>query len=466
MRLIALFFALALTFGQAFADDITLLGVGQGSVISASSLTFNSLANGTQSSTVAGGGGYTGAAPSGLTSVTFGGGCAGSGPSTVTGFSAAAGSWSATFSTTSAATAGCTITATGTGSNTHTAISPPACFTNYTGPGDINSSWAWWFGVRGYNTNSACTSATAMTVTRISDSTTKAIKILANGALDITSANTFAGTDATSSCTIASTSAVCTSTTGTIHVNDPVSGASLTQPCMVTATNGSTTATVSLAGTSTTCGTISVAETMTFQVAMRVSPWIDQTGNVSAGATNGTLGSQPLLLPSCQSGLPCLHFNNYNLSFTAPSSVTQPYSITEVVNVVGYISPQTYPAFFTSGNSNLYVGPVNVPTTTNQWRINAGADVVVTATAGLTHIGNGLLNGNGTSSIFNVDGTDHTGAAGTQASGTFFSVGAYIDLSGNHLNGYEMEIGLLPGTSSRATLCTQQFVYYATGTSC
>lgn len=102
-----------------------------GSVISAPSqaiapspgLTFTTLAGGTVGgAAIAGSGSYFIAAPSGLTNATWGGGC--SGPSTVAGFSAAAGSWSATFTVPAGAGVACTITVTGTGSNTATAVSP------------------------------------------------------------------------------------------------------------------------------------------------------------------------------------------------------------------------------------------------------------------------------------------------------------------------------------------------------
>jgi hypothetical protein len=90
-------------------------------------LSFDVLAGGTTSSTVPGSGAYTIAAPSGLTSATWGGGC--SGASTVTGFSASLGVWSATFSTPSLAGTGCTIAVTGTGGNTASATSPGVTIT-------------------------------------------------------------------------------------------------------------------------------------------------------------------------------------------------------------------------------------------------------------------------------------------------------------------------------------------------
>jgi hypothetical protein len=84
---------------------------------------FTTLAGGTVGgSPVAGSGTYTLATPTGLTNAIWGGGC--SGASTVAGFSAAAGSWSATFTVPLAGGSACTITVNGTGPNTATATSP------------------------------------------------------------------------------------------------------------------------------------------------------------------------------------------------------------------------------------------------------------------------------------------------------------------------------------------------------
>lgn len=94
---------------------------GSGSSPAVPSLAFTTLSGGTTSSTVPGSGSYAVAAPSGLTSATWGSGC--SGASTVTGFSQSSGLWSATFSTPVAPCTG-TLSVTGTGSNTASAVYP------------------------------------------------------------------------------------------------------------------------------------------------------------------------------------------------------------------------------------------------------------------------------------------------------------------------------------------------------
>lgn len=118
------FFAAALLLGQLISADPAYAWSHGTPAAGSPSLAFTALANGSVSSTVAGSGTYTIAAPSGLTSATWGGNCSGS--STVSGFSAGAGVWSATFTTPAGSGAVCTITATGTGGNTNTVTSPGA----------------------------------------------------------------------------------------------------------------------------------------------------------------------------------------------------------------------------------------------------------------------------------------------------------------------------------------------------
>ena len=87
---------------------------------------------------------------------------------------------------------------------------------------------------------------------------------------------TFVGSDGTASCTLAGTTGACTGACGTVHVNDTVTGTGLTQPCIV-ATASNTAPTIEIAGTTTSCGTVGVAETFTFQVAGFVTEAYDQT---------------------------------------------------------------------------------------------------------------------------------------------------------------------------------------------
>lgn len=106
MRRLFLAAALCLPGALAFA---AWHSVQQGSIsVAGHSIAFTTLANGTVGgSAIAGSGTYTGTAPSSISSATWGGGCSGS--STPAGFSASAGSWSATFTVPGSSGAGCTI---------------------------------------------------------------------------------------------------------------------------------------------------------------------------------------------------------------------------------------------------------------------------------------------------------------------------------------------------------------------
>lgn len=218
-----------------------------------------------------------------------------------------------------------------------------AAAAGYTGPGDIVSGATAFYGLRAYNAAYAATPGKSVNVRRASDNVACDINVATTGGLGLTTAtcnsstqggitySAFVGTDATASCTIAGTSAACTGASATIHVGDPVTGVGITNPCVVTATNGSTTATVSLAGPATTCGTVSVAETVTFQVAGFTTEAYDQTGTGN-NVTQATAGNQPQFLPLCVSGLPCLRgsiANTTQLNGTI-SSVSQPISFSSV----------------------------------------------------------------------------------------------------------------------------------------
>ena len=153
---------------------------------------------------------------------------------------------------------------------------PPA--PTYTGPGDIVASATAWYGLRGYNAAYATGSNKSINVRRASDNTTQDILILSNGNLDIASANTFAGTDATcqGSTTGLSVTIAFTSCSATPKAGDTVTGTGISQPEYLTACGTFTAGAGSC--TLTTAQNIGVAETVTMQVAMFVTKAYDQSG--------------------------------------------------------------------------------------------------------------------------------------------------------------------------------------------
>ena len=185
----------------------------------------------------------------------------------------------------------------------------------YVGPGDIVSGATAFYGLRAYNAAYAATPGLAVNVRRASDNVACDFNVSAAGGFGVTTATcnsstqggvsfgTFVGSDGTASCTLAGTTGACTGASGTVHVNDTVTGTGLTQPCIV-ASASNTAPTIEIAGTTNSCGTVSVAETFTFQVAGFVTELYDQSGN-GHHVTQATAGSQPQLLPNSeQNGLP------------------------------------------------------------------------------------------------------------------------------------------------------------------
>lgn len=328
----------------------------------------------------------------------------------------------------------------------------------YTGPGDIVSGATAWYGLRAYSAAVAATGTQkAVNVRRASDNATQDILILTNGNLDVASYNTFVGTDATASCTIAGTSMACTGASATIHVNDPVTGVGITNPCTVTATNGSTTATASIAGTSTSCGTVSVAETVTFQVAGFATKIYDQSGanNCSASAcdaSQATAANQPQVLPICSGSLPCLTFllSKPQLLTATNSTTAGPMSYEYVGERIGSFTTQQF-VFNCGGGGN----PLYYTSSANTIVYNNGTNnLSATASDSVNHSITGV-GGAGSSGSITVDGSTTPGNGGTNActaaawsigatsgassafTGNVFEVGAWpIQFSGGNITGF------------------------------
>lgn len=333
----------------------------------------------------------------------------------------------------------------------------PVTASSYTGPGDIVSgAFLWVSCTRGYNAAYATGSNNGCNYRRASDNSTQNGVILANGNFDVASYNSFVGTDATASCTLAGTSAACSGASATIHVGDPISGVGISQPCVVTATNGSTTATVVLAGTSNSCGTVGVAETFTFQVAGFITKAYDQSGN-GLDLPQVTAGKQPQIFPNCVNGVPCLLWvpgNSTNLGpATVPNQSTYTYSV--VINALSLTSCECeiISTFTTTGGLfNIVAGPL----------IEVYNNTYLTAsiTLGAWHAAQAISNT--ISSNMKVDGTDSTGTTGAGTSGTTLNWGSF---SGTRIfNGYEAEGGFWPAFSSGQanSMHTNQSAFYGT----
>lgn len=343
------------------------------------------------------------------------------------------------------------LSMTGAGGGIASSSSPPP---SYTGPGDIFASAAAWYGVRAYSAAVAATGTQkAFNILRASDSALQDIVILTSGVVDVAGYNTFVGTDATASCTIAGTSAVCTGASATLHVNDPITGAGITNPCVVSATNGSTTATVSIAGTSTNCGTVSVAETVTFQVAGFIPKAYDQSGN-TRDAPQVTPANQPQFLPNCVNALPCVWFNGNQWWVMPTFSVAQPFSLSVVSIQNNSTAAQE---IIRSGNPTFY-------------RYNGASGEMFagsTATTFFTVLNVWTASNmifTGASSFLNHNGVSASTSPGTNGiSGATTQIGAS---SGEPLKGNLTEIGVWgAGTTAgnRTSTCQNQQAIYGAG---
>lgn len=344
---------------------------------------------------------------------------------------------------------------------------------SYTGPGNIQSGATFFIGVRAYDAAHATGSTTAFNIRRASDNATQDLNILSTGAFDTAGYNTFVGTDATASCTIAGTAMACTGASATIHVGDPATGAGITNPCVVTVTNGSTTATVSLAGTTTSCGTVAVAVPVTFQVAGFIPRAYDQSGNTN-DLPQATAGSQLQFLPNCGDGFPCIFSTNGGGRFFTPATVASA-NLTYQEGVVNRVVVSSFPVLV--GQYDVGLNPNGG---TLGWNSNiansvrlasVAGSIVATANDNAFHSLQGVIAGAVTSNL-SVDCTQTPGDAGVGSAYTKFDVGSYMNAGAGGVapvTGYIHEAGAWVATPSGATITSQSHnirLYYGTPGAC
>jgi hypothetical protein len=312
---------------------------------------------------------------------------------------------------------------------------------SYTGPLDIVSGATAFYSLRaGSGAIAAAGTQNLVNIRRASDNVACDFLVASSGGFGVTTATcnsstqggvsygTFVGSDGTASCTLAGTTGACTGATGTVHTNDVVTGTGLTQPCVVAAASN-TAPTIEIAGTTTSCGTIGVAETFTFQVAGFVTEAYDQTGN-GFNLIQATAGLQPQFIPNCNGSLPCIYANGglTLLQSVAFGTYAVPYTFSHVairmnsftnfgdVSSVGS-NPQT--GFGSNVNSALlYSGSVV--------NVSGAADQVWHA---IQYVYNGA------SSVVNIDGTDNTGLSPGSAALTGGEV-SWCSGIGNSMAGY------------------------------
>jgi hypothetical protein len=337
---------------------------------------------------------------------------------------------------------------------------------SYTGPLDIVSGATAFYALRaGSAAIAAAGTQKLVNIRRASDNVDCDFLVASSGGFGVTTAtcnsstqgglsySAFMPSDGTASCTLAGTAAACTGATGTVHINDVVTGTGLTQPCIV-ASASNTAPTIEIAGTTTSCGSVGVAETFTFQVAGFITELYDQSGN-SANVTQATAANQAQFLPDGGNGLPAAYGNgstdNYAQTIAASS---QPFTIVAVAERT---------ANFTSNSTILGLGNGSFfSTNANKVGTFFGSATSVTANDSALH--SLIFATSGSSSVTYVDGTSNSVNPGTgvlTANWQLFSQNSGV----NRLTGYINEAGLWPSlfnSTQAGNMRTNQKNYWST----
>lgn len=186
----------------------------------------------------------------------------------------------------------------------------------------------------------------------------------------------------------------------------------------------------------------------------------DQTGN-GFNLSQATIASRPLLKLSCLGSLPCLNFSAGGLFNSSTTSISQPWSISAVIERTGQFS-----SGYLISSTGSYEGLASGGGSADNVQLYGSNTLQATATDNVSHAVQALANG--ASGVINVDGTETTGNTGSNA---FENAGWYLgaDSFGDNLRGYIAEMGIWgAGFSSgqRTSLCHNQHTYWATATSC
>lgn len=324
----------------------------------------------------------------------------------------------------------------------------------YSGPGDAVSGWTGWYGLRAYNAAYAAAGGNAIIVRAVAGAnagTTKTITFLANGNLDTATASTFGGTDATGLGAITGTTL--TFTGGTI--GDQVTGGTTAPGTLITA-GASPTWTVNISQTV-------ASATLTLAGGLFATQAYDHTGNghTLTQATN-TPAVQPILAMNVLGSgntLPALYFGagsgGQALQLFGYSGTTaQPTSWSYVAERTGLFTAQNYIFLSFTGGTFQIIGFANGA---NLVLIDAGTQVNESATDGILHAVQNVLNG-ATSAITIDSGSTITGlSAGTSAIQTAISLGGNLSGANQPFHGWWAEGGFQAGV---ALTPTQQAAMY------
>jgi hypothetical protein len=338
----------------------------------------------------------------------------------------------------------------------------------YVGPNDVVSGATVCLALRGCATANAVAKSNAVLVRRASDNATKNIVVLGSGALDVATANTFAGTDATCTTAVASGTTTLTlagcSSTPTAGDSIATAGFSAYPVYIVsvgTFVGGSGTVTLSQSET------VSIGTTK-LQVALYVAEMYDQTGN-GWNVLQAADDEQPALVTNCLSGgtLPCLLLTPGNngglLTAVDFGTLAQPLTHSFVGERTGNTSNFNVVVSCGTGGA-VQTGFSN---TAGNAVLYAGTVVSEPATENVLHDIQAVYNGS--SSSMNVDGalTGSLSPGSSNCSGVqlVYPYGA----GGNPFTGYtaEMLIDSSALSSTNQNLrCHNARIYYGMSGSC
>ena len=300
----------------------------------------------------------------------------------------------------------------------------------YVGPGDLQGSASFWYGLRAYSGEKAAAGVNAVAVRRTTDNATQILTVLQNGLLDVATATTFAGTTAQCTGTISTTTlTVSACASGTLATFSELTVPGATGPVYITAlgtgTGGAGTYTINAPQT------IGSATTFTQRASLAVTTWYDQSGN-GPNVTQGTTAQQPFLMLNCINGQPCVAFaraNSTYLAGTLGAAVTQPWTISAVT--YEYSAPGGSGALVieaggaagggigaTSGGNAMYVGAGTALTSSLSWNTYVRDNS--------PHIIEAVANNSATASYIMADSYSTYGTnPGAQTLGTSLLIGAY-----------------------------------------
>jgi hypothetical protein len=191
-----------------------------------------------------------------------------------------------------------------------------------------------------------------------------------------------------------------------------------------------------------------------------VNTLYDQSGN-SHDATQSTTADQPQYTPNCIGTLPCMQFNGsaYFLAITLGSAVSQPLTVSTVVNRTGGTS--NFGQVFSAASGGAIAAEFN--NTTNTPRLYPGTTGAnAAANDNAYHSIQYFISGS--SSSFFIDGTSTSAssAAGTGTTTTSPNIGA--DGAGDYLTGNITEVALYASAIANAAMCHNQTYWGAFGT--